>query len=261
MGATGMSSLTATVDPSQARVLLSLDWPEVSSATITRTDPDGRRVPVRDAEPLVTSPAPASVADIEAPLDVAVSYTAADTADATSTLSSAVVLVPANGRIWLKHPGKPDLNLTLVPAETPERRYDLDASVMPAMGRRHPVVVSSGRRQAPASSLSLRTGTLGEATALRELLDDGTPLLLQGPDGFDLGSVWVQPLGLTERWIVRYLPDTHRLWQLEYVTVDRPAGMSMVSIAGSWRYWQALYDSWAEMRVDYTTWRQAQDSA
>jgi hypothetical protein len=249
--------LTAVPDDSRARVVLTLEWAGVDSARIVRNDPDGRTVPVRDAEPLAV---PGTVEDIEVPLGAEVSYTATDITPGGASLTSATVQIDARGRVWLKHPGKPDLNLTLVPAAAPERRRELDVSVMPALGRRYPVAVTAGRRRAPEFSLSLRTATLGEASGLRAILDDGSPLLLQGPPEFDLGSEWIQPMALREQWIVRYLPSTRRLWELECVTVDRPAGMSMVSIAGSWRYWQAQYSSWAEMRADYATWREAQDA-
>ena len=249
--------LTAVADDSRARVLLTLEFAGVASARIVRNDPDGRAVPVRDAEPLAV---PGTVEDIEVPLGVDVSYTATDITPGGASLTSATVQIDARGRVWLKHPGKPTLNLTLVPATAPERRRELDVSVMPALGRRFPVAVTSGRRRAPEFSLSLRTATLGEADGLRAILDDGSPLLLQGPPEFDLGSEWIQPMSLREQWIVRYLPSTRRIWELECVTVDRPAGMSMVSIAGSWRYWQAQYSSWAQLRADYPAWREAQDA-
>ena len=255
-----MSSLAVTADDSRARVLLTLDWPGVDSARIVRNDPNGRQVPVRDAEPLALAGSTGSVEDIEVPLGVYVTYTATDITPGGASITSSPVMISPMGRIWLKHPGKPSLNLTLVPAAAPERRRELDVSVMPAMGRRYPVAVTAGRRRAAEFSLSLRTATLGEAAGLRAILDDGSPLLLQGPPEFDLGSEWIQPMSLREQWIVRYLPNTRRLWELECVTVDRPEGMSMISIAGSWRYWQAQYESWAAMRADYPTWREAQDA-
>lgn len=255
-----MSTLTATADTTHARTILTLDWDDVGSATIVRNDPDGRRVPVRDAEPLVLDGDPVVIEDIEVPLDAEVTYTATATEDAT-TLDSDPVTVASGGRVWLKHPGRPLLNITVTPAEPPERKYDLDATVMPVQGRRYPIVLTGGRRQAAQSALALRTATLGEADALRALLDDGSPLLLQAPAGFDIGSVWIQPLGLNEKWIMRYLPDTKRLWTLEYVTVDRPAGMSMNAIIGSWRWWKAQYESWAAARVDYPTWADAENAS
>ena len=251
--------LTAVGDDSRARVVLTLEWAGVDSARVVRNDQDGRAVPVRDAEPLALDGL-ATVEDIEVPLDLYVTYTATDITPGGASLTSGPVMISSKGRVWLKHPGKPALNVTLVPAAPPERRRELDVSVIPALGRRYPVTVSGGRRRAAEFSLSLRTATLGEAAALRAILDDGMPLLLQAPDGFDLGSMWIQPMALREQWIVRYLPDTKRLWELECVTVDRPAGMSMVSIAGSWQYWQAKYSSWAELRADYPTWREAQDA-
>lgn len=254
-----MSSFDVTIDSSQARALLTLDFTGVGSATVYRNDPDGSRSPVRDAEPVVMD-GPVALVDDECPLDEVIDWIAIDTTDFTNTLASSPVTIPSTDRIWLKHPGKPALNINLVPAEPPERHYAMAAATLTAMGRRHPIVITDGRRKAATSSLSLRTSTLAEAAALRAILDDGTPLLLQAPAGFDLGSVWIQPLDLSEKWIVRYLPNTRRLWALEFAIVDRPAGMSMVSIAGSWQYWQAQFSSWDEMRDQYPTWQEAQNA-
>lgn len=253
------ASLSVTVDETHARALLTLDWDGVGSATIVRTGPDGRKEPVRDAEPLVLDGDPVTVADYEAPLDVPVTWTATATEDG-ATLTSDPATVGSAGRIWLKHPGRPALNVTLIPAEPPERKYELNASVTPMIGRKFPIALTDGRRQAPTSALALRTETLAEADALGAVLDDGSPLLLQAPAEFGIGSVWIQPLGLSEKWIIRYLADPRRLWNLEFATIDRPAGMSMTAIAGSWQYWQALYASWDEMHADYETWADAENA-
>lgn len=250
-----MSALTATVDAVGARVLLTLDW-DVPSATIYRVDPDGRHVPVRGAEPAVPVAATVSLADSEAPLDVAVRYQAVATADGT-TLDSAYVTVPSNGLVWLRHPGKPQLDQSIVPAEPPERSRELNATAHAAIGRRYPLTISDGRRKAATFTLKLRTRTLGEAQGLRALLDDGSALLLQAPDGMDIGSIYVQPMNVTEAWIVRYLPHTQRLWTVDMVQTDRPVGLSLTGVKqGTWAWGMANFESWAAARAVYPTWRE-----
>jgi hypothetical protein len=67
-------TLTAAVQQ-QTRVLLTLTWPGISTATIQRLDPDGVLRNVRNAEP-VTCLGSCAAFDHEAPLDQAVTYQA-----------------------------------------------------------------------------------------------------------------------------------------------------------------------------------------
>lgn len=245
-------TLTATVDSVHAKAVLTLDWTG-ASATIRRVDPDGRRVPVRDAEPAVLVTDTVTVDDQEAPLDVEVYYEATDSDDGT-VITSTPITVPSSGQVWLKHPGRPSLNQVITPTAPPERTRELEVTAHTILGRRHPVTISGGRRRAPVGKLELRTRTLGEAGALRDLLDDGSVLLLQGPDGFDLGSTWIQPMNLSEKWLVRYLGDTYRLWSLDYVTTDRPAGLSLRGITeGTYAWAAANFESYAAALLAYPT--------
>lgn len=67
-------SLSAVVQQ-QTRVLLTLTWPGIQTATIQRLDPDGVPRNVRNAEP-VTCVGSCAVFDHEAPLDQSVTYSA-----------------------------------------------------------------------------------------------------------------------------------------------------------------------------------------
>lgn len=67
-------TLTAAVQQ-QTRVLLTLTWPGIQTATIQRLDPDGVLRNVRNAEPIVCLGS-CAVFDHEAPLDQAVTYQA-----------------------------------------------------------------------------------------------------------------------------------------------------------------------------------------
>ena len=67
-------TLTAAVQQ-QTRVLLTLNWPGIQTATIQRLDPDGVLRNVRNAEP-VTCLGSCAVFDHEAPLDQAVTWQA-----------------------------------------------------------------------------------------------------------------------------------------------------------------------------------------
>jgi hypothetical protein len=247
-----MTALTLLADIDAAKVTVTLEW-AVARAFIVRVTPDGRSVPVRNAEPATLTAGTVVLDDFECPLDTVVYYVARSL-ESEDTVTSADVTLASDARMWLKHPGRPVLNINIVLALTPDRARELAATIQPALGRRNVVSVTDGRRHGPTAELTLRTTTIAQANALRTILDDGSPLLLQAPDGYDIGSVWIQPMEFGEKWLIRYLPDERRVWTLSFATVDRPAGLAFNAAINTWGGVVANFESWAALIAEYDTW-------
>ncbi len=240
-----MATLDAVADDSVAKVSLTLEWSGVDDATIVRVDPDGSRVPVRNAEPATVIAGAWTGDDYEAPLDVAVTYEATS-ADAPGTLVlSGAVTVASGGKGWLKHLGLPILNQKVVIAAAPTRKYAIEQGVFAVPGRLHPIVTSTTRRSASSDSIAFRTATEAEAAALRALCADGTPLLLQVPSDQRLGTSYVALGELTEAPTIRPLADDNLVFSAPYVTVDRPPGAAGGSAGATWNDVTAYYATWS----------------
>ena len=247
-----MTVLEATADPTNAKVDLYLEW-AVGDASIVRIEPDGSRYAVIGTEPVMVTGGLWGGADYMAPLDVEVTYEATS-GDDVAVLTSDPVTVDSDESAWLKHPTDTALNMRISLAEAPERDRRLNVTVLPVLGRTHPLAVSDGRRNAATSELTLRTSTLAEAVNMRALMDDGSPLLLQGPAAWDVGSVWIQPMEFKEKWLVRYMPDAKRVWTLSYAEVGQPTALALTGIIGDWGALLSTYNTWSDVRFANGTW-------
>ena len=247
-----MTSLVATADATNAKVDLVLDW-AVGDVTIVRTDPDGTRVTVIGTEPATVTGGAWVGVDHTAPLDLAVTYEASS-GDDIAVLVSNTVTVAGDGSMWLKHPTLHALNTRISLAETPERDRRLNVNVMAVLGREYPLAISDGRRNAPTAEMVMRTETLAEAANMRALLADGSPLLLMAPDGWDVGTVWIQPTETKEKWLIRYMADPRRVWTVGYATVGRPAALDLTGIIGDWDGLVAAYATWNDVGFANGSW-------
>src|SRR5256885_8249314 len=99
-----VATFTATDDAANGRVQLSLNWTGMSTATISRTDPDGSINPVRSANPATLIAGAFTDFDYEAPVGVTANYSAVSNTGATLSTTVAVSDTPY-GQVWLKHPG------------------------------------------------------------------------------------------------------------------------------------------------------------
>ena len=215
--------LTATADV-YTRIRLDLYWPDVRTATITRVDADGTSSPVRNAEPLFL-PTSTVVYDHEAPLDQTCYYQVTSTEAAGVVGVSDPVAVSSGGRSWLKHVYRPALNravhLHAMPARTPGARR----GVARPIDRPDPIVVHQIRSTDSGSVVIQTDGLWSENVAIRDLLADGAPLLLQQTAVLGEGNLYisVDAVGLAlldeqAGWLHR------RNWTLPFDVIARPSG-------------------------------------
>jgi len=231
-------TVTATVENSTGpldvpRVRLNVtdtgSSPALFAATVTRLDPDGRVVPVRtnDGNPLVLTTSGTTrvglLYDYEAPYQAPVTYSTMETPGS----SSAAVTV-AESKVWLIHPGVPELSMPISVASVGNRTRSISQGVFRPMGRRSPVVQTDGQRKSPEGTLELNTLTLAEAARFEALTDDAGVLLLNVPASFNWGlpTSYVALGDIEEGRLVDYAPEPRRLQNLPYIVVDRPAGGS-----------------------------------
>ena len=201
------------------------------AVTVNRLDPDGRLVPVRtqDGNPLTLSTSGINkvglVYDYEMPLGATVQYT---TTEDPST-SSGEVTVPSS-QVWLVHPGVPALSqpIEIRVGSFQEETLPVKQGVFYPMGRKSPIVVSDGTRHSGQSSFTVSTETADELAAMRDLLDDGGPLLLNVPAavgiGVDTAYISVADVTITRPSDVG--SDALRDIKMPYTVIDRPSGGS-----------------------------------
>lgn len=229
--------------------------PERFAASVVRHDPDGRVVPVRtpDGEALVLQTSGVTrvglVYDYEAPYGEPVTY---------STLESpAIVSAPvtvAETRVWLNHPGVPELSRPVVVQEFGARARPIPQGVFMPLGRREPIVHTDGQRKAASFSLSLLTQTEEEARLLEPLLEDGSALLLNVPatSGYGVPTEYVSIGEVTVSRVARYAGNPLRLWQMQCTVTARPVGGTQAE--RTWVDVIANYATWADVMNAYESW-------
>lgn len=220
-----MATLTATPEPGNdpPRVLLQLSWPDLTSAQVTRRDPDGRDRPVRLGEPARLSGGEWVGYDYESPFGRPVTYKATSTAGVS--VSSTAVMLDVTA-VWLRHPGIPNLSLPLRVVDMGQQAYPVRRGVFTPLGRRMPIVVTDGRRQSPRSTLVVRTDTLTARQQMVSLLDDAAVLLLDIPPskGWGVEHLYVSIGEAVEARRVEYGSNPERDWTLPYEETSRPIG-------------------------------------
>lgn len=240
-------TLIATPDPTNAPPRMQLDvtatgTPTVSSVTISRTDPDGSVKLVRTADggPLVLSGGAATIYDPEIPYGVPVDYSIEE-GSAPTTSAQLDVDAP-----WLTHLGVPSRSVTLdfLKGSSDEEEWVIDQGVFPILGRATPIVVTGAARQAPSSMLLVGTESLADLEALRDLLADGSVLLLNVSPALGLGldTAYIAVGNAKPRRRSDIGTDPQRNFQLPYQVVGRPAGGTRSGII------------WADVAAEYATW-------
>lgn len=250
------TTFTATAEPGNVppRTLLELTYTGQTSATITRLDPDGVTRVVRLGDPAALIAGSWVGYDYESWFGEPATYTA--TTGAGSLTTSPVTLDVT--RPWLRHPGIPSLSMEIdfQGDGAPVRPANL--TVLEPLGRRSPIVVSDGRRKSKRGTMTIRTHTLVEMSALLGLTDDLSVLLLDVPPGMEFGITHeYRALGdLTED---RLRPDYYRhpwrIWQMPFTVVDRPAGglqaqrtwVDVLDEAPTWAALIGMYETWTDV--------------
>lgn len=216
--------------------------PTVTSVTLSRTDADGSTKLVRTADggPLVLSGGAASIDDVEMPYGTAVTYSIAEGSAPTTSTS-----LPVDG-VWLVHLGDParSVSVHFRRGSFASEEWEIDQGVFPILGRATPMVITGGTRNAPKSSFVVAVSQAAQLSALKYLLADGSPLLLNCSPGMGygidtnyiaVGSVnvarTVQPLVYSERDVT-----------LNYQVIARPVGGTRAPV------------TWADVAAEYATW-------
>lgn len=235
------AALTATVDTASTppRVLLDVTGMAGATVTITRTDPAGNTVTVREADGAALVAGAFTVYDYEAQYQVANTWTAtSDTADSASDTATLAVTQP-----WLIHPGVPSLSRAVQVAQRGDRTRDTSTGVHTILGRADPIAVSDGARKSATFPLTLATSTLTEEADLTALLADASPLLLQiGYSGVDRAEYcWVSIGQVVQSDAVDWFGNEHSHWTLPCTVVAAPTGS------------QQAERTYADMLADFAT--------
>lgn len=219
----------------------------VTAVTIGRQDPGGFQQILRygDAVPLVGGRA--HIEDFEAPLDVPVYYTVAQQAPAGSEVATTnTVIVPSQGKTWLKDPSYPSRNM-VVPVMTAVKNLKraAQAGLFPILGRANPVVITTVRA-GPEAVVTLHTLTDAQRRQMVDILASGSVLLLQsGPS--ETGSIYIHVGDVGEE-RVGLVQEQSRVWTLPITVVDRPAGLANANTTDrSWRKVRTTYLTWGDL--------------
>jgi hypothetical protein len=225
----------------------------LASVTVTRLDPDGRIYPVRTAtgDPLPMTGGAGLLYDYEAPFGQAVFYSSLED---TATVTGSVTV--SETRVWLVHPGVPALStpIELGVGSASEEEWSVQQGVFWAMGRETPLVFTDGGRKAPSSSLSVLTDTATDFQALKSILSDASPLLLNVPTtlGLGLDTDYISIGAVHPRRPSDIGTDTLRVLELPYMVVNRPAGGSQAT--RTWTDVKITYNTWTDVKAAYPTW-------
>lgn len=242
-------TMTATKFPAAGMIRLSIDFTAsagtAATTTVTANLADGTSYAVRGASPYTLSGEVGVVDDYEAPLDIAVSYTAvANTGDTVSTGNITLGGSEAFGSptSWLKDPSVPARNVPVQLSGSLELSYPARIGVFDVIGKSNAVAVA-GVRGAARFRLTLATLNPASIDDLRTILLSGNVLLLQTPGGYRLGNTYVAVNDVSEVYPTRVLRMSARYWQLDVVKVDRPVGAYL-----------AAFNTWADATATYGTW-------
>lgn len=248
-------TLTANLFPATARASVSLSWtsaPVPATALVERVNPDGSVVPVRAADP-ATLVAGAWVGDdYEVPLDAPFYYQATSTTRPGVVLTSPLYTLVGGGATWLKHPGRPALNMKIDVARAPDWTRPVTAGVFAVLGRSRPVAVSA-TRGSERGDLTVNTYDEAERLSLLGLLADGGVLYLSTPDDYGLGNVYVSVGDVGERRYTHVANKQEREWTLPLTVVDRPIGTALAA-GNTWGDVLTEYASWSQLLASEGTW-------
>ena len=286
-----MPTLTATAEPTFARVRLELDFSDTPAATYLHVHRGLAAAPAHGVTDVVrlhgvtadltdafgtwtlkrASNGRAVFYDTELPLDTPVYYRA-DSSQALSTAgaNAGPVTIASDGAIWIKDPVRPahDLMATVVrdpvdPACNPAGGlyfigFDGD-NYSSASGRfnvedsPYPIVASRPRREA-TSSLVLVTKQLTDRDALKRLLMTGDPLLLQTPATWGYGDIYVDVAEVSVNRLARDHRKPWRQWSLPFALVEQPVGLQFGVDGARWMDLCDVYATWGAITAAGKTW-------
>lgn len=270
--------MTVTVDAANAGARIFIDWSaeagEQRFGTLFRIvdDINNEQVPVRGLFGTQLLGEQAYVFDHEAPLDRNVWYLAASGPDNVTFFEGAFV-IPSNGSVWMKDPGRPWADLRADLCETPTRTpagcetlaHDIawvglgnktramDAGVFQVLDRERAADVFA-RRKDVATTANFLTRSLTAIDEVYELYTVGGPLLYQLPAIYGFADRYMQPGDLVEEYISLDQRKPYRRWNAPLTSVDQPIGEPQGTDATNWCTIDETYATFGELATTGFTW-------
>lgn len=248
-------ALVAT--PDQAGGFVQLDATGlgvITQANLYRIDSAGNEALVRNGDPIAVAGGIFGTQDYEAPLDELLTWEVRNTGTGAVITSTTGTLPSVTDRAWLGSPGKPSLNVTVLPARFVPKTRRARSATFDVIGRTRPVGQSL-RRGGDQGDLIVRFNTHAAYEAVQALLDDGSALLLRGPATWPtMGARYIQIGDIEYEPVTRVLTDERSTLSLPWVEVDRPAGLAQAGLGFRWADVIATYPTWADVMAANPTW-------
>lgn len=252
-------TISATIDSVAKSATISLGW-TFNPVYVYRVDSDtGTMTPVREAEPATLVSNSWTGVDYEIPLGKNFYYLASY---GTSQITSTTYYLSNAGReCWLRHLTNPNLSAQIFFVKAPDVSKEADQDSLTVLGRAAPIIVSGDKRKTANGTLEIYTQSADEVSALWNLFDDNSILLLQTPEDYLLGVntyIAIGPGAITTASTTGKLWIPVRTWSIPYQVVDRPSGTG-ISIGGlhvTYATLAAQYVSYADLatpRAGYPT--------
>lgn len=256
-----MSVLTATAEPDadRPRVLLRVTGAgSAAQVQLVRVASDGSTTLV--PSPVTLSTGAGTGYDYRVPFEERVSYRTVETSPAASGPVVLDVRVP-----WLIHPYAPSLSMAVPGSydggvhpnfvrEAFRTRSRPSSTVeYEPLNRDDTIAVRVGRRRARTSEMSIRTYTLEQNTALDQLVEDDSPLLLNVPPSLRWGITyeWVQLGEVADSRLGIEGSHEVREWVLPFKRTGEPVGL----VAPEWTFGQIqeAFTTFADIEAAYAT--------
>jgi hypothetical protein len=243
-------TITATLQPSTASILLTITSPGTALATLTRADANGTAsVRVRDSDVFGFIPGAGVniiTTDYE-PAQGSVVYTVTDSAGATATASVTFALDSP----WLFVPVMPNYSSKLQTVTGYSAQVSSRSTVLAPLGKSSPTVVirPMGTKR---GSLGLWAGTYADAQGILDTLSRGEVVMLRQPEhqGQDMYFVAedaeIQPLAVG---------GAGTVWgvQVGFLQVARPTGPLAAALGWDFAAVAAAAPDFATLRRQYAT--------
>lgn len=242
------------------RVTTPMNPDSILKVRIVRQDPGGGDpVPVRSGDPAWALGGVGSAYDHEAPLGVAVIYTATPiySDGATGTPSSLAVTAPAPkrgpGDVWIKSLDEPGISARVTVTQWPALTWNARIDTADISGSQFPAA-SQDVYGAPASSITIDAESAAIETVQRLLTTPGVLLVQTRPDYHRpdqyvlVGSVQQQ---------INSTPTEPRTYTADLTQVGRPdtAGQPMRIPGWSWDELARTFATWDAVEASYESWQ------
>jgi hypothetical protein len=232
--------------------------------TLRRVHQDGSMQPVRgyvgDLVRVPFTQSPIVVEDYEAPMGEIIAYLVEwynASGDKILLLSIGVGASPVledPDYVWLKSPGIPALNTTVLMESPVKWSRPARSTTLDIVGRTNPVNIS-GKRAGGTSSLSVLVWDPSAHEQLNSLLDNGLPVLIQAMPGYGInGNLYLSVGDVDSDPVMDAANEPGWRWTLNVAKIDRPSGGIQGSAISTWQDILDGYDTWADVFDAFGTW-------